>query len=97
VVAIGKPGFLTAEYFQENSIVLDVGINKIDSKLTGDVDFENVMHKVKYITPVPGGIGPMTVAFLMANALKASIKAQDCDKVEASKLLNDIYPTLYNI
>jgi len=72
VAAIGVPLKLTAEYFKHDAIVIDVGINRISSnKIIGDVDFENVKSKVKYITPVPGGIGPMTIAFLLKNTVQA--------------------------
>lgn len=72
VAAIGSPLKLTSEYFKNDAIVIDVGINRIsNNKIAGDVDFENVKSKVKYITPVPGGIGPMTIAFLLKNTLKA--------------------------
>ncbi|ABV74975.1 Methylenetetrahydrofolate dehydrogenase [Rickettsia akari str. Hartford] len=72
VAAIGSPLKLTAEYFNPESIVIDVGINRISgNKIIGDVDFEHVKSKVKYITPVPGGIGPMTIAFLLKNTVKA--------------------------
>ncbi|MGX6960643.1 MAG: bifunctional methylenetetrahydrofolate dehydrogenase/methenyltetrahydrofolate cyclohydrolase FolD [Rickettsia endosymbiont of Pentastiridius leporinus] len=72
VAAIGSPLKLTSEYFQNDAIVIDVGINRINgNKIVGDVDFENVKSKVKYITPVPGGIGPMTIAFLLKNTVKA--------------------------
>lgn len=71
IAAIGAPLKLTAEYFNPKSIVIDVGINRISgNKIIGDVDFENVKFKVKYITPVPGGIGPMTIAFLLKNTVK---------------------------
>jgi methylenetetrahydrofolate dehydrogenase (NADP+)/methenyltetrahydrofolate cyclohydrolase len=56
---------------KENAIVIDVGISKINDKLCGDVDFENVINKASYITPVPGGVGPMTVTMLMKNILEA--------------------------
>lgn len=72
VAAIGSPLKLTPEYFKNDAIVIDVGINRINgNKIVGDVDFENVKSKVKYITPVPGGIGPMTIAFLLKNTLQA--------------------------
>jgi methylenetetrahydrofolate dehydrogenase (NADP+) / methenyltetrahydrofolate cyclohydrolase len=75
ISAIGSPQFFTQEYFNSNAVVIDVGINRIKSfdkyKLVGDVDFENVRKHVKYITPVPGGVGPMTVAYLMINTYKA--------------------------
>ncbi|MGI4753327.1 MAG: bifunctional methylenetetrahydrofolate dehydrogenase/methenyltetrahydrofolate cyclohydrolase FolD [Janthinobacterium lividum] len=72
VAAIGSPLKLTSEYFKLDAIVIDVGINRIGgNKIIGDVDFENVKSKVKYITPVPGGIGPMTIAFLLKNTVQA--------------------------
>ena len=74
VAAIGKPNFVTADMVKEGAVVIDVGINRgADKKITGDVDFENVKEKASYITPVPGGVGPMTVAMLMNNVIKATI------------------------
>ena len=70
VVAAGKPKLVTADIIKEGAVVIDVGINRVDSKLVGDVDFENVKKKAAYITPVPGGVGPMTVAMLMENTLE---------------------------
>lgn len=67
VCAVGKPGFLTADMVSDDAIVVDVGINRVDGKIVGDVDFENVKHKALWITPVPGGVGRMTVAELMLN------------------------------
>ena len=73
IAAIGKSKFVTADMIKQDAIVIDVGINRgEDGKLTGDVDFENVKEKASYITPVPGGVGPMTIAMLMNNVLKAS-------------------------
>lgn len=69
VVAIGKPKFVTEEMVKEGAIVIDVGINRVDGKLTGDVDFENVSKKASFITPVPGGVGPMTISMLLYNTL----------------------------
>ncbi|MEY4464169.1 MAG: Methylenetetrahydrofolate dehydrogenase [Pseudomonadota bacterium] len=72
IAAIGSPLKLTLEYFNSEALVIDVGITRItNNKIVGDVDFENVKSKVKYITPVPGGIGPMTIAFLLKNTVKA--------------------------
>ena len=72
VAAIGKSRFVTENMVKENAVVIDVGINRgEDGKLTGDVDFENVSQKASYITPVPGGVGPMTIAMLMNNVIKA--------------------------
>lgn len=71
ICAIGKPKFITADYIKENTVVIDVGINRQDDgKLVGDVDFENVKAKSSYITPVPKGVGPMTIAMLMENSLE---------------------------
>jgi methylenetetrahydrofolate dehydrogenase (NADP+) / methenyltetrahydrofolate cyclohydrolase len=74
ISAIGSPLTLTEEYFNRQSIVIDVGISKLahSDKMVGDVDFANVVDKVRYISPVPGGVGPMTVAFLLKNTLKAA-------------------------
>lgn len=68
--AIGKSNFLTAEMVKENAIIVDVGINRINNKLTGDVDFKSVEPKASFITPVPGGVGPMTIAMLMENTFE---------------------------
>ncbi len=70
VVAAGKPKLVTAEMVKEGAVVIDVGINRADGKLVGDVDFESVRKKAAYITPVPGGVGPMTVAMLIENTLE---------------------------
>lgn len=72
VVAIGKPEFVTKDMVKDGAIVIDVGINRKEGskKICGDVDFENVKDKVSYITPVPGGVGPMTIASLMKNTLE---------------------------
>ena len=75
VVAIGKPRFINSEYVKENAVVIDVGMHRnAENKLCGDVDFENVKDKVSAITPVPGGVGPMTIAMLMYNCVRAAIK-----------------------
>ena len=73
IVAIGKSKYVTEDMVKEGAVVIDVGINRgKDGKLTGDVDFENVEKKASYITPVPGGVGPMTIAMLMNNVIKAT-------------------------
>lgn len=73
IVAIGKSKFITEDMVKKDAIVIDVGINRDENgKLTGDVDFENVEKKASFITPVPGGVGPMTIAMLMNNVLKAT-------------------------
>lgn len=73
VVAIGKPKFITADMIKEGAVIVDVGINRIpdSKKIVGDVDFENVKEKCSYITPVPGGVGPMTIMTLMDNVVTA--------------------------
>ena len=73
VVAIGKPKFITSEYIKEGAAVIDVGIHRNEAnKLCGDVDFEDVKEHCSAITPVPGGVGPMTIAMLMYNCLCAA-------------------------
>lgn len=81
IAAIGIPGFITEDMVKEDAVVIDVGINRVENpdnpetnKLVGDVDFENVKGKCSYITPVPGGVGPMTVMGLIMNTLKAAKK-----------------------
>ena len=71
VVAIGKKHFVTRDMVKRGAVVIDVGINRVDGKLYGDVDYDNVYSKVKKITPVPGGVGPMTVVMLMKNVIEA--------------------------
>lgn len=65
IVAIGKSNFITKEYIKDNAIIVDVGINRVDNKIMGDVDFNSVKDKVSFITPVPGGVGPLTITMLM--------------------------------
>ncbi len=72
IVAIGQPRFIKAVYVKKGAIVIDVGINKVRGKTVGDVDFESVKNKAAWITPVPGGIGPITVARLLKNVLVLS-------------------------
>lgn len=72
IAAVGKPKFVTEDMVKENAVVIDVGINRIDDGILGDVDFENVSKKASYITPVPGGVGPMTIAMLMNNVVKSA-------------------------
>lgn len=74
VAAVGRPNFVTADMVKENAVVIDVGINRVDGKLVGDVNFDEVSKKASYITPVPGGVGPMTIAMLMQNTLTAAKK-----------------------
>lgn len=71
IVAIGKPNFINKDYIKEEAVIIDVGINRINSKLCGDVDFESVKDICSYITPVPGGVGQMTIAELARNVYNA--------------------------
>ena len=71
IAAIGKPNFVTPDMVKNNAVVIDVGINRLDGKLVGDVDFASVSKQASLITPVPGGVGPMTIAMLMENTLQA--------------------------
>ncbi|MCR5672359.1 MAG: bifunctional methylenetetrahydrofolate dehydrogenase/methenyltetrahydrofolate cyclohydrolase FolD [Lachnospiraceae bacterium] len=76
VAAVGKPKMITSEYIKEGAVVIDVGIHRMDNgKLCGDVDFDDVKDHTSAITPVPGGVGPMTIAMLMANCVKAAEKS----------------------
>ncbi|MBO5570869.1 MAG: bifunctional methylenetetrahydrofolate dehydrogenase/methenyltetrahydrofolate cyclohydrolase FolD [Clostridia bacterium] len=72
VAAVGKPHFIKAEMVKPGAVVIDVGINRVDGKLMGDVDTEAVAAKAGWVTPVPGGVGPMTIAMLLFNTLKAA-------------------------
>ena len=81
IAAIGKPNFVTADMVKPGAVVIDVGINRVDDltkpsgyKLVGDVKFDEVAPKCSYITPVPGGVGPMTIASLIKNTLLAAKK-----------------------
>ena len=71
IAAVGKANFVTADMVKEGAVVIDVGMNRVDGKLCGDVDFKAVEAVASAITPVPGGVGPMTIAMLMKNTLKA--------------------------
>ena len=72
VAAIGRPKFVTADMVKEGAIVIDVGTTRVDGKLTGDVDFDGVSQKASFITPVPGGVGPMTITMLLHNTILAA-------------------------
>ena len=74
IAAVGRPNFVTADMVKKDAVVIDVGINRVDGKLCGDVDYENVSKIASAITPVPGGVGPMTIAMLMQNTLTAAKK-----------------------
>lgn len=78
IIAVGKAHFITADMVKPDSVVIDVGINRnSDKKVVGDVDFELVSQKVRFITPVPGGVGPMTIAMLMSNLVKSWKKNEE--------------------
>ena len=80
ISAIGKANFVTADMVKDGAVVIDVGINRLDNgKITGDVDFESVKEKASYITPVPGGVGPMTIAMLMNNVIKATRRQNEME------------------
>ncbi len=70
ISAVGKPKFITKEMIKFGAVVIDVGISRVDGKVVGDVDYDNVLDQVSYITPVPGGVGPMTVAMIFENLLE---------------------------
>lgn len=72
VAAVGRPNFVKADMVKEGAVVIDVGINRVDGKLIGDVDFDSVKEKASLITPVPGGVGPMTIAMLMYNTIESA-------------------------
>jgi len=80
VAALGRPGFITADMVKEGAVVIDVGITRVEDatkksgfRLRGDVDFEKVAEKCSWITPVPGGVGPMTIAALLKNTFRSCL------------------------
>lgn len=73
IAAVGVPNFIKGEDIKEGAVVIDVGINRVNGKLCGDVDYEEVSEKAGYITPVPGGVGPMTIASLIKNTFKSYV------------------------
>ena len=74
VAAIGRPKFVTADMLKPGAVVVDVGINRTDDGLVGDVDFDAAMEVASYVTPVPGGVGPLTVTMLLENTLAAAVQ-----------------------
>ena len=72
IAAIGLPRFVKADMVKPGAVIIDVGINRVDDKLVGDVDYEPVSEVASAITPVPGGVGPMTIAMLLKNTLRAA-------------------------
>ena len=79
VAAVGKAKFVTADMVKDGAVVIDVGMNRVDGKLYGDVDYDEVAKKASAITPVPGGVGPMTIAMLMQNTLTAAKKQNNIE------------------
>ena len=89
-VGVGKVNLIKAEMIKQGAVVIDIGINRLDSgKLVGDVDFDNVAKKCSFISPVPGGVGPMTIASLLQNTLKATQMAQDSIDSHKTSSLKD--------
>ncbi|MBX3724669.1 MAG: bifunctional methylenetetrahydrofolate dehydrogenase/methenyltetrahydrofolate cyclohydrolase FolD [Xanthomonadales bacterium] len=85
VVAVGRPGIVRGEWIRPGAIVIDVGINRLaDGTLAGDVDYEVAAQRAAWITPVPGGVGPMTVAMLMQNTLEAANATANCHAVQTT-------------
>ena len=80
VAAVGKTGFVTADMVKDGAVVIDVGINRVDGKVRGDVDFENVKEKAAWITPVPGGVGRMTITMLLDNTVEAAERTLNRDR-----------------
>lgn len=74
VAAMGRPRFIQGDMVKDGAVVIDVGINRVDRKLVGDVDFDSVAPKASYLTPVPGGVGPMTIALLMQNTYESAAR-----------------------
>ena len=74
MVSVGRPRFIKEDMVKEGAVVIDVGINRIGNKIVGDVDFEMVREKASHITPVPGGVGPMTIMMLLKNVVEAAQK-----------------------
>jgi methylenetetrahydrofolate dehydrogenase (NADP+)/methenyltetrahydrofolate cyclohydrolase len=72
VAAVGRAKMITEDMVKDGAVVIDVGVNRVDGKLVGDVDFETIKEKASFITPVPGGVGPMTITTLLTNTLKAA-------------------------
>lgn len=77
IAACGQPKLVKKEWIKDGAIIIDVGINRLDGKLCGDVDFDDVKEKASYITPVPGGVGPMTIAMLLSNTFDAFLRQKE--------------------
>ena len=89
-VGVGKVNLITADMIKNGAIVVDIGINKVGGKITGDVDFESVAKKASFITPVPGGVGPMTIAMLLKNTLLCAKILHESDANPTTKDKNEI-------
>ena len=76
-MAAGRPNLILPQMVKTGAVVIDVGINRVDGRLVGDVDFEGVRQKASYITPVPGGVGPMTVTMLLVNTIASAERAAE--------------------
>jgi methylenetetrahydrofolate dehydrogenase (NADP+) / methenyltetrahydrofolate cyclohydrolase len=85
VVAVGRPGMIGAEHVGEGAVVIDVGIHRTDDGLTGDVDFDAASERARLITPVPGGVGPMTIAMLLVNTVEAARRQREPEPAEAAR------------
>ena len=85
IAAVGIPELVKGDWVKKDSIIIDVGINKIDKGIVGDVDFDQVSKKAKALTPVPGGVGPMTIACLLKNTLWAACAQNDIEQPQESK------------
>lgn len=97
VVATGRPQMITGDMVKEGAVVIDVGINRLDDgRLVGDVDFDSVSKKAGHITPVPGGVGPMTITMLVVNTVRAAERAETRN-IKVAQLLEDKKPSLYTI
>ncbi|OCR23850.1 methenyltetrahydrofolate cyclohydrolase [Pseudomonas syringae] len=95
IAAVGKPRLIDASWLKPGAVVIDVGINRIDdhgrSRLVGDVDFDSVLPQVSAITPVPGGVGPMTIAFLMKNTVTAALQQAQAQRSQSEAVCLSIY------
>lgn len=80
VIGVGKPNFLNADMIKPEVVLIDVGISKVEGEIAGDIDFENVKNKASFIAPVPGGVGPMTVAMLLENVVNKSVMIKNSRK-----------------
>lgn len=80
IVAAGKASLVSGDDIKQGAVVIDVGVNRVDGKLTGDVDFESALEVASHITPVPKGVGPMTITMLLHNTIKAAKRIHHYDQ-----------------